>query len=107
MNLNVISPINQLGYGLTGLNIVKALSELEHDVSLFIIGRAEASNEYAAMLRSCVNNAGVPDFNAPCLRIWHQHDMSQFVGDGVRAGFPIFELDTFTEQEMHHLNNLD
>ena len=107
MNLNVISPINQLGYGLTGLNIVKALSELEHDVSLFIIGRAEASNEYADMLRSCVNNAGVPDFNAPCLRIWHQHDMSQFVGDGVRAGFPIFELDTFTEQEMHHLNNLD
>ena len=107
MNLNVISPINQLGYGIAGLNIVKALSELEHDVSLFTIGHVEAPPDYSNVLQSCVNNAGVPDFNAPCLRIWHQHSMAEFVGRGQHIGFPIFELDTFTAQEMHHLDYLD
>ena len=107
MNLNVISPINQLGYGIAGLNIVKSLSELEHEISLFIIGQAEAGPEHTDMLKSCINKAGVPDFSAPCIRIWHQHDMSQFVGTGTRVGFPIFELDTFTEQEMYHLDYLD
>ena len=33
--------------------------------------------------------------------------MSQFVGSGTRAGFPIFELDTFTELEKAHLSQLD
>jgi glycosyltransferase involved in cell wall biosynthesis len=107
MNLNIISPINQLGYGIASLNIVKSLAELEHDVGLFVIGQAEAAAEHAELLQSCVNNAAVPDFNAPSVRIWHQHDMSQFVGRGMHVGFPIFELDTFTKHEMHHLNYLD
>jgi glycosyltransferase involved in cell wall biosynthesis len=33
--------------------------------------------------------------------------MSQFVGKGKRIGFPIFELDTFSEVEKHHLSYLD
>jgi glycosyltransferase involved in cell wall biosynthesis len=41
------------------------------------------------------------------LRIWHQFDLAQFVGCEGRIGFPIFELDTFTPREIHHINNLD
>jgi len=106
-NINVITPINQLGYGVVGLNVVKALSELGHKVSLFIIGQPNFPGDCAHLLTECVNNSQIPDFDAPCIRIWHQNNMSQFVGKGLHVGFPIFELDNFTREERHHLLSLD
>ena len=41
--INVLTPINQLGYGVTGLNIVKALSRLT-DVALWIIGETHQTS---------------------------------------------------------------
>ena len=105
--INIISPINQLGYGIAGLNIVNTLHKDGYEVALSIIGQGEAPPEYHPMIKECVDNAKMPNFNAPCIRIWHQFDMSQFIGRGERIGFPIFELDTFTEQEKHHLSSLD
>ena len=49
----------------------------------------------------------MPDFDAPCIRIWHQDDMSQFVGRGPKIGFPIFELNKFNKKESYHLSNVD
>jgi hypothetical protein len=37
VNINLSAPINQLGYGVTGLNLSKVLSEAGHTVSLFTI----------------------------------------------------------------------
>lgn len=105
--LNIISPINQLGYGITGLNIVKYLSKIT-DVALFPIGQPQVTTgEDADIINKCITNSRLPDFNAPCIRIWHQHDMSQFVGNGTKIGFPIFELDKFSDVEKHHLSHLD
>lgn len=102
--INIISPINQLGYGIAGFNIVANLP----NVSLWPIGQIQITNEDDAnVLRRCIKNAQMPDFNAPCVRIWHQNDMSQFVGRGSKIGFPFFELDEFTQIEKHHLNSLD
>lgn len=107
MNLNVIGPINQLGYGIASLNIIKSLIK-EHDVSLFMIGQPQVtSQEDADLISKAIKNGRMPNFEAPCIRIWHQHDMSQFVGRGPKIGFPIFELDKFSELEKHHLSNLD
>lgn len=107
MKLNVIGPINQLGYGIASLNIIKTLS-IENDVSLFVIGQAQVTNQNDAdLISKTLKNAKYPDFQAPCIRIWHQHDMSQFVGKGLKIGFPIFELDTFSDLEKHHLSHLD
>ncbi len=107
MNINVITPINQLGYGIAGLNIVKALNKI-CNVSLFTIGPVQVTTkEDADAVRHSLMNAKLPDFKAPCIRIWHQHDMSQFVGNGTKIGYPFFELDIFTEQEKHHLNSVD
>ena len=76
MNINIISPINQLGYGIAGLNIVKSLTKENH-ISLWTIGRPEVTtdDDYKCVL-SCTQNAQIPDFHAPCVRIWHQHDMA-------------------------------
>lgn len=105
--INIIAPINQLGYGITGLNIVKALSN-KTQVALWPIGQPQVTNqEDADIISQCIKRSQFPDFNSPCIRIWHQNDMSQFVGRGNHIGFPIFELDRFSNHEIHHLSNLD
>ncbi len=105
--MNIISPINSLGYGVAGLNIVKAMSDLE-TVSLWVLGNPEVSTEQDAhVIRQALGHASVPTFDDPCLRIWHQHDMAQFVGKGMHIGFPFFELDKLKAQEKLHLNHLD
>lgn len=102
--INIIGPINQLGYGVACLNIVKNLP----DVALWPIGQIQVTNEYDAhIVRNALSNAIMPNFNAPCIKIWHQHDMSQFVGNGIKIGFPFFELNKFSNIEKHHLKYLD
>ena len=105
-HFNLITPINQLGYGVTGLNVAKSLSKLGR-VALWPLGNVDCPQEDAESIIQLIKNNQLPNFSAPCLRIWHQNDMSQFVGSGTRAGFPIFELDTFTELEKAHLSQLD
>lgn len=108
MRLNLIAPINPLGYGVTGLNVLKALQNLNVDVSLFPIGQPQVFTEDDAhhVVRA-LDNAKLFDNKSPCIRIWHQNDMAQFVGKGKHIGFPIFELDTFNEIEKHHLSSCD
>lgn len=106
-NLNVIGPVNPLGYGVASSNIIKSLSKLSN-VSLWILGQPHIDNqEDANLFRSLINNAQMFDFTAPCVKIWHQHDMAQFAGKGERIGFPIFELDEFNEIEKNSLSSLD
>jgi len=106
-NLNIVGPINQLGYGIATLNIVKSLNEIAN-VSLWILGQPQVTSQQDAdIIQSCVQRGQFTNFNAPCIKIWHQHDMTQFVGKGLNIGFPIFELDTFNDLEKHHLKSLD
>ena len=105
--MNIIAPINSLGYGVAGLNICKAL-HTKTKVSLWPISEPQlTSREDVAVIQQQVNNAALPDWDAPCVRLWHQHDMSQFVGNGQKIGFPVFELDKFKDVEKHHLSYLD
>tara|TARA_R100000329_G_scaffold111187_1_gene91341 strand:+ start:355 stop:1431 length:1077 start_codon:yes stop_codon:yes gene_type:complete len=105
--INVMAPINPLGYGVAGLNITKALSKL-CDVALFPIGDVEVtSQEDADAVKLCLENKNKFDAKAPCVRIWHQFSMAEQIGNGLRCGFPIFELDAFNDVELHHLNSLD
>ena len=105
--MNIICPINPLGYGVTGLNIVKELSK-HREVSLWTIGQPQVATEGdAKIVKDCIKNTAFFNYDDPCIRIWHQHDMAQFVGKGEHIGFPIFELDVFKPLERHHLNSVD
>ena len=105
--INVVSPINQLGYGITGLNLVKSLAK-QTPVCLWVLGQPQVTNQDDAdLISTCLQNRNYLDFDAPCIKIWHQNDMTQFAGRGKRIGFPIFELDKFNDLEKHHLNSLD
>ena len=107
MKMNLMTPINQLGYGVVGINILKAL-QAEIDVSLHVIGQPQVTNEDdASAVRMGLEAAKTFDSHAPCVKIWHQNQMAEFAGKGQRIGFPIFELDTFTDIEKHHLQSCD
>ena len=107
MNLNMISPLNQLGYGITGINLVKTLHS-KCNLSLFPIKPIQiVTQQDADIIKQCIINSQKFDKDAACLKIWHQHDMAEFVGKGKHIGFTFFELDTFNESEKHHLNSLD
>ena len=107
MDINLIAPINDLGYGYTGLHVCDELMKLGHRVSLFPITKPHCHFRHEDNIKQALKNAEMFDVNAPCIRIWHQNDMAQFVGRGKHIGFPIFELDTFTDIEKHHLNSCD
>lgn len=107
MNLNLIAPLNSLGYGVAGLNVSLALTSEGVNVSLFPIGPVEVDDSKRQGVEEMKTNAGHYDPLAPCLRIWHQHSMGEFVGKGLRCGFPFFELNRFNSRERHHLALLD
>lgn len=107
MNINLSAPINKLGYGYTGLNILKGLSDLGHNVALFPIGNIDIDQENIPLIQQAINNQSVYDNKAPSIRLWHQFDLAQHIGNGNRIGWPIFELNQFTEREIHHINSQD
>ena len=82
MKMNLMTPINQLGYGVVGINILKAL-QAEIDVSLHVIGQPQVTNEDdASAVRMGLEAAKTFDSHAPCVKIWHQNQMAEFVGKG-------------------------
>ena len=107
MRINLQAPINQLGYGVAGLNILKALQS-KAEVSLFPIGQPQVTSQADAdAVKKGMETAQTFDAYAPCIKIWHQNQMAERVGSGKFIGFPIFELDTFSDLERHNLNSCD
>ena len=105
--INIMAPINPLGYGVVGLNVVKQLNK-NGLVSLFPIGNVEVTNQHDAdIVKECIENQLYFNAKNPCLRVWHQFSMAEQIGNGLRTGFPIFELDWFSHQENVHLNSLE
>jgi len=108
MNINLTAPINDLGYGVVGRNLLKNLSEMGVKVCYWPIGQPSVDNqEIRDLIKECMIKRDEFKHYSPSLRIWHQNDMAQHIGSGKRIGFPIFELNKFTKVEKNHLASLD
>lgn len=107
MNINYQAPCNPMGYGVTGLQLALALNRLDHNVAWWFIGPTEFDPEYKTVIDRMVRNCEFFDVSAPSLKVWHQFEMASRIGRGVNCGLPIFELDEFTQREIHHLDSLD
>jgi glycosyltransferase involved in cell wall biosynthesis len=115
LNINITAPWNSLGYGVAASNIIKALLCNDVNVAYWPITTKTLQvalpqpedEDNASLVRELLNNREFFDATAPSLRIWHQDDMAQHIGSGERIGFPIFELDRFTDVEKHNLRSLD
>ena len=107
-NLNVMTPINDLGYGIAGKNICKSLKKEGYNVSIFPIGEPSFSSQEEADELSLMLKEGASfDVEAPCIKIWHEYDMAQRIGRGRFIGFPFFEINKFNEIRQHQLSSCD
>lgn len=107
-NLNYSAPINTMGYGYTGYNFMKQMIRLGVDLTLFEIGAIDKFSDVQDILRSSFSQNPRPVNNrAPSLRIWHQNDVHPRVGKGKHFGFPIFELNKFTNMEVYSMSSCD
>lgn len=106
MNITLNAPINKLSYGYVSTYILKELSK-NNTVSLFPIGNIEFEPQHKDCILQALDNAKSFDYNAPCIRIYHQFSLAEMPKCSKRIGFPIFELDTFKHLEKHHLSSCD
>lgn len=105
--LNYLAPINPLGYGVVGTNVLLELLKMGIDVSTWPIGQVTCSSDDLKEIKPSIENRHKYEVNAPSLRIWHQHDLAQHVGKGLHAGFPIFELTVLTKIEQNEMYPMD
>lgn len=116
-------PINSLGYGVAGYNIAKQLSlklgsysDFENDpvvewLSVVPIGQPErelyqelVEYDWRNIKSDEVWNHATEDTN---VKIWHQNGLHEMVGKEKRIGFPIFELNQFTREEVLSMKTCD
>ena len=105
------SPINSLGYGIAGYNIAKQLTKRfsSEELSIYPIGQPE--EDLYENLRDYdwrISNRDEQYLDsANTLKIWHQNGLHEFVGNGTKIGFPIFELNKFTNEEIRSMKHCD
>jgi glycosyltransferase involved in cell wall biosynthesis len=107
MDLNITTPVNSLGYGVVGLNLLLSLSRLGHEPALWPIGDVDVEEENVELMRRMLERTGFFNPAAPSLRVSNQGNMAQHIGRGPHCGLPIFELTRFTSVELHHLGAQD
>jgi glycosyltransferase involved in cell wall biosynthesis len=104
MKINFSAPINDTGYGIASLNILKELYKLHSEIAFFPIGQPAINNQNDYdLLLSLIQNSHNLDIDAPFVKIWHQFDLAEHVGRGKYYAYPFFELDTFNKMELKHL----
>ena len=105
--LNYNCAINQTGYGLASLNILKELNKL-CDITLFPIGNCSMDTEEDHNLVKKLANINKSFMgNAPCFKLWHQFDLANRIGNGKYFTYSFFELDTLSDIDKMHLNCSD
>lgn len=100
------APINPMGYGVAGANILYELDKIAN-VSLFPIGGVEITDKKIEEVFARTNANFNTDFSSPTVKIWHQHQLIDRIGRGKYYGFPIFELDDFSTVEKLSLSAPD
>lgn len=105
MDINLYAPINSTGYGIASINILKSLIEEGNKISYFPINNPSVnSQEEYDFIINILNHSFDFDPDAPCLKIWHQFDLSTRIGNGKYYAYPFFELDKLNDMEKKHLS---
>ena len=111
MNINLVCPVNQLGYGVTGLNTLQALVARGHNVTWFPIGSIVVEpdrNDISELLAKVYFRDKDYDSSAPSYRMFHEFDSVMHpVTTGPKITQVVFELDEISPRSVHLLNQLD
>lgn len=107
--INLRTAINDLGYGIVGLNLFKELIKIT-DVCLFPIGHPQIPNNDPTLvdnINKALGNQENFDPNSPTLTIWHEFALHERIGKGKNVALPFFELDKFTEKTKRSIQSQD
>ena len=99
MKLNFLCPINRTSYGYHSSYTMKYLLKLGWDVRHLPIGGTDPDPSFSFP-------SGFFHHDAPCLKLWHQFDMTGFTGSK-KIGFGVFELDSLSPSEIHNMQYPD
>ena len=104
-DLRVMCSINPTGYSITAVEIAKALVKLGYNLRFDLIAGTPIydSEEDKTLFEGLMSVNKLISVDAPCVRIWHQFALDTYIGRGLKVGFPIFELDKFTDLEKWNL----
>lgn len=102
MKLNLHCPINTLSYGYVSSYFTKELIRKGYDLRHIRIGDPTPDENLIPYIKDFLSRWEF-FYDAPTLKIWHQHDLHMTVGRGPKIGFPIFELEEFNQLEKHSL----
>lgn len=107
-NINLVCPINSLGYGISSYNIWKNIRP-HLNISLFPIGNISIENHWLQKdIISDIKQQQTYDKNAPCLKIWHPNDLLMKPhGHGIYSTYSFFESDHVTPLEHTGYNISD
>lgn len=107
MRINFNGPTNPTGYGVASFNILKALS-YNNDIVYFPKGQPTVyTQEDHDIVVKLINNQTSYDPFSPTIKIWHQFDLAERIGNGKYYAYPFFELDTFSILEKKHMSTPD
>ncbi|MFC1585875.1 glycosyltransferase [Fibrobacterota bacterium] len=105
--LNLMAPINDLGYGVHARGIIKGLAELGHeDYHLSCIGprSGELSPEELALTERLMSHSRDP--SAPCVKLWHEFQMDDLNGEKLIA-YPVWETTRLVPEAITALKKMD
>lgn len=105
--VNISGPINNLSYGNICCNLTDSLVKQGIQVNLKPIGGISyIDDNLVDSVKKSLNNS--QDEKTPHIIIWHAGQLSQFKKEKcLNYGFPVFELDRFSQNEIDDLNNID
>lgn len=105
--LSFISSHSRTGYGVTGAHLLRAMQQRGVPVAFFPLGPVDRTLADNPQLHQAVNLQDAYRPDVPSVRLSQQFDLAMHVGHGAHVAYTIFELDTFTPRELHHLANQD
>lgn len=106
--LNLVCPINSLGYGISSYNIWNSLRK-KCQITLFPIGNANIESHWDKDgLLADIKRQHQYDKNNPALKIWHAHDLLMKPhGSGKYYTYTFFETDIISDSERVGYNISD
>jgi len=105
--LSFIAPHSRTGYGVVGAHLLRALQARQVPVAFFPLGPVDRTIVRNSALDQSLRLQGAYRPDVPSVRLAQQFDLALHAGRGKHIGYTVFELDRFTESELHQLQQQD
>lgn len=106
----VMTPINNLSYGIVGQAVYTALKDAGHPVVLHTHSQTDKSAPWFRDTLDGLDYTKLPAYffdTATCINVWHQFDLLKRIAAKQHIAYPFFECDSFSDKEKTHIRSVD